>query len=235
MKRWNFLTLVVSVLLIHGCATQGKNTLDYQKNPPITVANEIVVKDSYSAVWDKLVKELSKSYYVINNIDKESRIINMSFSSTSPSKYIDCGTTVRTYTQSDKTEKFAYEVASSSTYKMATPRQPDPKFYYYSIIKRTTNLEGRSNIYLAPDEGDKSKTRVAVNTRYILSITNSGNVFVENLAGRVINSAPISAEPPHTIAFNTNKPNLDESGSSDSVTCFGKGHLETEILKLIQN
>lgn len=223
--------------MISGCATQGKNTSDYVQRPPTTVVNEAVINQPYTQVWDKLVKELSKSYYVINNIDKESRIINMSFSSTKPQEYIDCGTTTRTYTQGENTERFTYDLASSSVYKAATPRQPHPAFYYYAIVNRNTSLEGRSNIYLAPDEADKNKTRVAVNTRYVLSITARGDAFQENLTGRIVSSAPLPYEQPITIAFNTNKPVQHQFGGIGGVTatCFGNGTLEREILGLIKN
>jgi len=85
-----------------GCATQGKSTTTYLKPTISEVKNEIDVTKSYAQVWDVLVKQLSKSFYVINNIDKESRIINVSFSTNSPAEYIDCGRTLRTYTQGKK-------------------------------------------------------------------------------------------------------------------------------------
>jgi hypothetical protein len=90
-------------IFITGCATQGVSTYKYTDNAPIQINNELVVSKPQSQVWDILVKELSKSFYVINNIDKESRIINVSFSSNAPSEYVDCGKTHRTYTQGDKT------------------------------------------------------------------------------------------------------------------------------------
>lgn len=228
-------TSVLSILMLAGCATQGKNTANFTLSTPTTVNNEMVVSQPYSQVWDKLVKELSKSYYVINNIDKESRIINLSFSSASPQEYVDCGSSARTYTQGDHTNSFKYDIASSSRYKMATPRQPSPSFYYYADVIRTTSLEGRSNIYLAPDEADKTKTRVAVNTRYILSIAIRGQVFQENFQGSIISSSPLPMEPPTTIAFNTNKPVQHDWGGGVSSSCFGNGKLEKEILGLLQN
>ena len=109
-------------------------------------------------------------FYVINNIERESRIINVSFNTNSPSDYVDCGRTRRTYTQGEKTETFDYAVADSSTYKMAGTKQPHPATFSYANVRRTPKLEGRSNIYVAPDASNPSSTVVSVNTRYIVTI-----------------------------------------------------------------
>ena len=235
MKYSVIAACIVGGTLLSGCATQGKSSSSLAQRTPAIISNELVVSQPYSQVWDKLVRELSKSYYVINNIDKESRIINVSFNSSSPQEYVDCGSTSRTFTKGDKTETFNYDVAASSSYKMATPRQPSPAFSYFAIVKRTTNLEGRSNIYLAPDDGDKAKTRVAVNTRYLLSINVRGDVFQESLSGQIVSSAQVPSEQPISIAFNTNKPVQHDFGQGEITTCFGKGKLEREVLGLIQN
>src|SRR3972149_6139198 len=112
-KACTILTSIVMSGLMSGCISlcllflpnsKGTNTEKYIDNSPIQVSNEIVVSRPQSEVWDILVKELSKSFYVINNIDKESRIIKVSFSSNNPSEYIDCGKAYRTYAQGKKTE-----------------------------------------------------------------------------------------------------------------------------------
>jgi hypothetical protein len=67
--------VILSVVAISGCATQGVNTFNFNDAKPAKIDNEIVVSKSQSVVWDILVKQLSKSFYIINNIDKASRII----------------------------------------------------------------------------------------------------------------------------------------------------------------
>lgn len=226
------LAIVLSILLV-GCASQGVNTAQFKEGESITVENEVTVSKPYSQVWDKFVRELSKSYYVINNIDKESRIINLSFNSNSPADFVECGSTTRTFTRGDQKETYSYKVASSATFKAATPRQPHPAFHYYSVVRRTTNLEGRTNIYLAPDETNPSKTRVAVNTRYVLGISLKGETYQENIHGTIISSAPLTPDQ-FSIAFNTNKPARQDMGGT-AVTCSGNGKLEREILGLIRD
>jgi hypothetical protein len=226
-----WILLMASVVLMSGCATQGVNTTQRTENTMIKIDNEIVVPKSTSETWDILVKELSKSFYVINNIDKESRIINISFSTNSPSDYIDCGHTVRTYTQRDKTETYSYDTAASSSYKAATPRQPNPNFSYYGRARRETSLEGRSNIYVAPDEKDKNSTAVTVNTRYIWTLKMQVQIFAENINGQTLTTNERIPDYTGTIMFNTNQKG-ESNNTGDKITCFSKGKLEREILDM---
>lgn len=229
----NYYALPIASLLLVGCATQGVSTHSYHDKPPVTVKNELIVNKPYSTVWDGLVRELSKSFYVINNIDKESRIINLSFSSNNPVEYVDCGKTKRTYTQGSKSESWEYDVAGSANFKVATPRQEHPAFVNYVVIRRDPSLEGRANIYIAPDEKNSSNSVVTVNTRYILTQKVRGEAFAEHISGNVFSRGRMQDEN-FTYTFNTNRPGKNESGGGESVTCFSKGKLEEEILDMVK-
>ncbi len=224
-------TLMVGIVSA-GCATPGINTFKTVKHNPNPITNEIVVNQPYGQVWDKLVRELSKSFYVINNIDKESRIINISFSSQSPSDFVDCGETHRTYTHNNKKENFNYKIADSSTYKYATGAAD--AFSYYVNVRRSTSLEGRSNVYLAPLEGDLTKTKVAVNTRYILTINATGERYAAHINGNIFNHGALPYSPPILISFNTLKPTEHDFGDNIKATCFATGKLEQEVLQTLQ-
>ena len=226
--------ILVIAIFITGCATQGISTYKYTDNAPIQINNEIVVSKPQSQVWDILVKELSKSFYVINNIDKESRIINVSFFSNVPSEYVDCGKTHRTYTQGDKTETYDYDVAGSAKFKVATARQEHPTFANYIIIRREVILDGRSNIYVAPDEKNNGKTIVTVNTRYILTIKVKGEAFAQHVNGNVFSRGRLPEETT-TVTFNTNKSGQQDIGDGSKMTCFCKGKLERDILDMIRS
>lgn len=231
--NYKICVIVLTAILLSGCATQGISSLKYTDNTPIQVKNEIEVSKPQSQVWDTLVKELSKSFYVINNIDKESRIINVSFSSNSPEEYVDCGKSHRTYTQGDKSEVYDYDVAGPAEFKVATTRQEHPAFANYINIRREPMLEGRSNIYVAPDEKDNSKTIVTVNTRYVLTIRVKGEAFAQHVSGNIFSQGRIPEETT-TIIFNTNKAGQKEIGGGANMTCFSKGKLEKEILDMIR-
>lgn len=230
------LSFAILAIGLAGCATQGTNSRNYTKHEPKTISNEIIVNQPYSQVWDKLVRELSKSFYVINNIDKESRIINLSFSSQSPTDYVDCGQAHRSYKHGDKTENFDYNVADSSAYKYATGAQD--AFSYFVKMRRNASLEGRSNIYLAPLENDKNQTTVAVNTRYMLTLDATGEKYAQHVNGNIFSQGSIPHGHPTVISFNTNNPTEHDFGvDSDGkviVTCFSNGKLEQDVLQILQ-
>lgn len=210
----------------------GWSTADYNQPPARHVGSEIVVKKPFSQVWDKLVKGLAKSFYVINNIEKESRIINISFSSNSPENYINCGRTIRTYEQGMERKRYEYNVAASSNFKVARGKAGQfGQFLVTKYVNRITSLEGRVNIYVAPGQ-EKVRTQISVNTRYILTVDVSGYTSVQNVLGTEINR---KAYPPKksTHSFNTNQPNRAYfSQNVRNVTCNSTGQLEHDILEL---
>ncbi len=221
----------VAILAISGCATQGKSTSQYTEGTKVPIANEISVQGSYSVVWDALVRDLAKSFYVINNIDKESRIINVSFSSNKAEDYVDCGRTVRTFVDGDNSDRYEYAVASRSTFKVATSRQEHPAFSNYVDFSREPTLEGRANIYIAPSTSDAARTTISVNTRYVLSIKVRSEGFAKHISGN-IQSRGRFPEENYTHTFNTNSSSSTESGGVN-VVCFSKGTIEREILDLL--
>lgn len=224
----NYRVWILSIvgIVVSGCATQGVSTTNYTNPQLVKINNEKVVPKTQSDVWDMLVKQLSKSFYVINNIDKASWIINISFSSNSPEEYIDCGRTTRTYTRGEEREVNNYDTAGSFDFKLAVP-----SFAYYVDIRRKTFLEGRSNIYLEPDEKDQNTTIITVNTRYIWTLKVGGNVIAEDAKDYILWSLRVIdiLEKTSTIVFNTN-----QTGQDDSVKCVSKGKLEKEILDMVR-
>lgn len=232
MRRWIIALSIAGVNLV-GCATQGVNTTNYTPAVVRDVTNERIVARSHDQVWDEIVRELSKSFFVINNIEKESRIINVSFNSNDPRSFVDCGRTRRTYKQGERSaEVFDYAVAEKSTHKVATQRQEHPAFANYVIVHREPSLEGRSNIYVAPIQNDTSRTLISVNTRYVLNIRVKSQLFAEHVSGALHPRGSPHSESPSFI-FNTNKPGRADIGGT-TVICIGTGQLESEILKLVR-
>ncbi|TGU71036.1 hypothetical protein E4633_11845 [Geomonas terrae] len=223
----------VSIFSLAGCATQGVNSTHYTAPVQAKIANEATVQKQNTQVWDGLVKEISKSFYVINNIDKESRIINISFSTNTPSDYVDCGFTERTYTQGNNVEKFDYRVAGKSRFKMAGDQQPHPAWASYAIVVREPSLEGRMNIYVAPAESDKNSTQVTVNTRYIWTVKVKGEMYNEHANRNTVFIGNIPESTSNTM-FNTNTTGEYDAGKGTIIKCVSTGKLENEILGLLK-
>lgn len=200
---------IASVLALSACA--GK--LDY--TPPSNYAqaqNTITVDASKNDVWNKLVTSLGKNFFVINNMDKESGFINVSYSG-DPELYVDCGTISsyvknargeRTYTFPGSRAHMNYEIMSDNLYN----------------LNREMALEGRLNV-IVQSVTDKT-TSVSVNTKYVLTRTTT----VRDMQGRV-SVAKADAN------FNTGQTGTFP-GNPQSLFCASTGKLERDIIDFVK-
>lgn len=205
------------LLFVSGCT--ASSSIDYTGvETDETVENQLTVNEDFEIVWDRLIKNLSSEFFVINNVEKASRIINVSFSSNTPSDLIDCGRTSRTYTSgSGATESYNYLSADSSRFKYST----EDGLYAYDVATQKS-VEGRANIYVAPtDQG----TQIAVNVRYIWT-TKFEFMPIHRVSGVVI-GYPESRTDEYT--FETANP-LDEYVDGFQLTCRSNGTLESMVL-----
>ena len=216
------------VVGLAACAPVGSQTTSFAPAPDYQIANEQTVAAPSDITWDRLVRQLSRGFYVINNIDKASRLINFSFSSDSPQDYVDCGTTHRTFDKGDEHDTYDYQVAQTSAFKVGEKRG---NLIYTWLLTRTASLEGRANVYVAPK--DSMNTTVSVNVRYILTLNVNGTYETESVIGVPGPSGPIPDPSTTTITFSTNEPHSTDLGSPANpqvVTCHSRGVLEKEIL-----
>lgn len=200
---------VIAVAVLSGCA--GK--VDY--TPPLgrgSGENSVSVKKSKDAVWKGLVAELGKKFFVINNIDKESGLINVSYSG-DPERYIDCGMVTsyvknlageRTYVFPGARARQQYETMTDTLYK----------------INRELSLEGRMNIIVSDIDG--KSTNVSANTKYIVTrkaqIYNPQGIMVGNLND--------------TINFNTGGVASFPGTAQQTTTCQPTGQFEQDVIAL---
>jgi len=225
--------ITLYAVMITGCATPGTSTINYA--PPqnfTTIQNEIIVSKPFEAVWDSFVRELAKSFYVIK-LDKQSRVINLSFSTNTPEEYVDCGIITRTYSRGNHRRTYKYQVASASAYIVAGSTGVNKELPQTAVFSRLLSLEGGVNIFVAPEDRN---TRVSVNIRYFLTSTVKGTYTTENRYRRRIQSGTIPAQT-FTSIFNTNQPVIVTMGTRQQPlegTCQSLGRLEKDILQLAQ-
>ena len=213
MKKLMFTSLILFILVV-GCAGR------FEYRPPNSIApqkNSVEINKSKDEVWKIIVPALGKNFFVINNLDKESGIINISYSG-DPEKYVDCGY-IESYVKNARGERTYYFPASSAhqTYEVMDMKQSGGLFF----IDRKMNLEGRMNLIV--EEIAPNKTLVTANTKYIL--TKSGTV------GNVQNASRSFSD---TISFNTNQSDrFPGSGSQAGTFCQANGNFEKEVLSLL--
>jgi hypothetical protein len=198
--------LAGAVAVLTGCAS---SSVDYQPPASKPVANTKEVSAPFDQAWDALVRQLSSDFFVINNIDKNSRLINISFSSQRPSEFVDCGTTKRTFDNARGKRNYSYVTADSANFAVTNPQK------LAFDISRKTKLEGRVNIYVAPTA---SGTSLAVNTKYALTVSSTAVNFDGTPGGNGSN----------TFDFSTK-----QGYNEQDLSCYAKGTLEQRILSMV--
>ena len=207
MSRKAFILAIVCAFGVVGCAS---GTFEY--TPPAIhsqIKTERLIPIAFGEFWDAYVAELSKTFFVINNIEKESRIINVSFSVNTPSEYIDCGYSNHTSTHPSIGKKsFNYKVADSSYYQTG-----DRQTGMLVDVYRSTSLDGRINIFMAPES---DQTLLRVNALYVWSVSVSGVLGQTGL----------------TVTLSSGKAGEKQS-QGEKVQCRSKGVLEKVLLELV--
>ncbi|OPL14103.1 MAG: hypothetical protein AVO39_09635 [delta proteobacterium MLS_D] len=215
MKKLILASLILSILTV-GCAGR------YDYRPPSSIVpqkNSVEINKSKDEVWKIIVPALGKNFFVINNLDKESGIINISYSG-DPEKYVDCGH-IESYVKNARGERTYRFPASSAhqTYEVMDMNQGGGLFF----VDRKMHLEGRMNLIV--EEIAPNRTLITANTKYVL--TKSGTV-------RNVQNAMSSFSD--TISFNTNQGDRFPGGGSQPGTfCQANGNFEKEVLSLLLN
>ncbi|WP_395407952.1 hypothetical protein ACHMW6_15440 [Pseudoduganella sp. UC29_106] len=208
-------TLPLLILfLLTACA--GK--VDYVR-PSVQLGsanNSKIIDKPRDVVWSSSVPELGKQFFVINNLDKASGLINVSYSG-NPEKYIDCGR-VTSYVKNARGER-TYDFAGASAHQQYEVMNGNGLFY----ISRRLSLEGRVNLIF--EEVTTNQTRVTASTRYV--------VQRQITATAAANNIPQSGSD--SISFNSGNSSAFPSNRNGQATeCAATGVLEREILSVIK-
>jgi hypothetical protein len=185
----------------------------YVYTPPMTqakISNSVTVDEPKEQIWKRAIVALSSSFYVINNLDKESGLINLSYSG-NPEKCIDCGE-IDSYVKNLAGER-RYKFPASTEYKEYELMQGTTLYGF----KRKMDLEGRINIVI--QEISETQSLVSVNIKYIVTKNN----LIYDMQGRSENSS-------ETITFNTNG---HETFNQSKTVCYATTYLEKEIFEIL--
>ncbi|MFN7835854.1 MAG: hypothetical protein ACK5NY_08750 [Burkholderiaceae bacterium] len=179
-------------------------------------ANAKTIERAREAVWNAAVPELGKQFFVINNLDKSSGLINISYSG-DPERYIDCGR-ITSYVKNARGER-TYDFPASKAQQSYEIMNPGVGLF---ALDRRMNLEGRVNLIF--EEVGPSTTRVTANTRYV--VARSQVVSNTQGASRTFND---------TISFNSGAgASFPSDSDGRSAECVSTGALEREVLSAIR-
>jgi hypothetical protein len=204
---------LLAVALFSGCA--GK--VDYVRPTaqPTAQINSKTIEKPRDVVWNAAIPALGKQFYVINNLDKSSGLINISYSG-DPEKYVDCGR-ITSFVKNARGER-TYEFAGAASQQSYEVMNNGSLFF----IERKMSLEGRVNLIF--EELGPSQTKVTANTRYVVTrqqtVRNPANNFPQTFS--------------HNISFNSGGTSTFQAASDGRATeCASTGGLEREILSAI--
>lgn len=208
MKRFAIILALGLACLIPGCIA-GK--VDFAK--PTTqgpIQNSVVINKGKDQVWKELVPALGREFFVINNLDKESGLINLSYTG-DPEKYIDCGRIISTV-QNARGER-TYNFPGSKAYQEYEVNHQGQLLF----VARKMNLEGRMNVVI--QEIAPNQSQITVNTRYVLS----KDMTIADVLGHRQNRTD-------SISFNTGQKGTFPGGNTD---CQCNGEFEQTVLGIL--
>ncbi len=206
--KFKYVLLVLVGLLFVGCSIVGNHTYT-PPSPRKMHSNSVIINKSKNEIWKHLISGLANNFFVINNMDKESGFINLSYSG-DPEKYIDAGSIY----------SMVENLAGKREYRFSGAK----KFQRYEFvekgnlffIERTISLEGRINVII--NEIEENRTSVTVNTKYIISQTSVVWDVLRNQK-RIV----------QTFSFNTGGYDTNSGGTKFQAN----GKLEQEIIDIL--
>lgn len=214
-SRFAFMAFAAVAVFLTGCA--GKLSYSRPNSQVAPAANTKLVERDKDSVWNSSIPELGKQFFVINNLDKSSGLMNISYSG-DPERYIDCGR-VTSYVKNARGER-TYEFAGAKAQQSYEVMNPSVGLF---AIDRRMSLEGRVNLIF--EEVSPTSTRVTANTRYVVE----RKIVARNLANGIPQSAAES------VSFNSGKGAFfPENSRGQPTECVSTGALEKEILSAIR-
>ena len=140
MSSYRNLTLGTAIVALAGCVSGT-----YTPPKPMEISNRLIVDQPFDKTWDNLISHASASFFGIENFEKDSGLLTLSFRAGDADSYIDCGS-------------FAVSTAA---------RTYNGSYVRWTEIENAGTLEGRMNLRVRPVS--RNQTEVIVNARYVFS------------------------------------------------------------------
>lgn len=148
---------VFALVLVGGMGCQKHTTTSGA--PPVVkaTANSIVINQPFDQVWSRFIPTVSKKFFEIDIVDKNSGIVSVSFHA-DPEEYVDCGT-LHVRSGAHKTD---FPVARA--HQAWAVEEPRMMVQYQA---QTVTLNGKMHIVF--ERLSETSTKVTVDIRYVLN------------------------------------------------------------------
>jgi len=205
---------LMAVGALTGCVS-SEFTYTPPTTQPVRAGFTKTINKSRDAVWAAAVPALGKDFFVINNMDKASGLINVSYSG-DPHAFVDCGHFTGFFQNAQGRRDFSFDgSAKDAVYTQYI--KPNA-----ANVQRHLNLDGRINIIFESPTPDT--TLVTVNARYVLDKRNNVQLFTGQ-----------SGVNTDQISFGSTIPGSFTPTADGTVTqCVATGKLEHTVLDQIQ-
>lgn len=157
--------------------------------PPLddlTGQYSVIVERPFDDTWAALIDHAARTYFTIDDFEKDSGLLTLSFGVGNPADYVVGGT----WTFEDKRLR---------------RREPDFDGDYVTYLQRQRNgsLQARMNVVARPL--DPARTRIVVNTRYVYRSDLGTWVFQSGGYAELEIADPPAGTPPSRILRPTHK------------------------------
>jgi len=205
--------------MLGACASLDVKS-NYQPPRDEPIENAIVVQKPFDRTWDGFVRKLSQSFFEVNTISKESRLISITVKGPRANEFFDCGRL--TYTVNGK--PWTFEPGEEAEFH-------DGGFPSETTVRHLVSSTGtRMNIFVAPEGAG---TLFEVNSTYSLTMKQQGQSVVKNLLGQVTSRDRMATL---TAGFSFTTRTADEQFLGDTkITCQATGVWEKLILDLARS
>lgn len=209
--------LAMCVALGGGCSI-NKISMDMTSPPEYDIQETKIYRKPYDKVWKAVVESIGSSYFVLENIEKDSGILSLSFSTQTPKDLIDCGTVIETGTIQMQKYSLTYDGTETNLVKKLVTKNGIP-----GESLRKFSLSGKANV-LVQSVG-KNETKVTVKTRYVVELGYTHYIQGALAPVKTLNTMHFTGKETGQFDTNMNIPSLQ---------CRSKGTLEMSIFNGIE-
>lgn len=210
--------LVLAVVVAVGTGCAGKVTTEFVRPEEHPIMESKVYNYPYEKVWKAVVQSIGSSYFVLENIEKDSGILSLSFAAQNPGDFVDCGVVKEHGTVVMRAYDNTFAGTASNIQRKFVTDQGVP-----GEMIRSCSLSGKANV-LVQSLGPK-QTRVTIRTRYVFTLTNMVMPY----------GAPAPVKMEATMNFTGSEVGtFPDTNKLQSLQCRSRGTLEISILDGIE-
>lgn len=216
-QPWSYMTsgpiTVLAAFALAGCVRGATNYSAPAAAPRAASAESPTTRvypTSLDTAWQALVAHSAATVFVVDNIERDSHFLSLSFAATDPTAYVDCGEVVSEVANARGRRSYRFPAAAAAQ----TYETREGTTLYQ--VDRRVSLSGKANVVMA--RLTDTTTQVRVNARYVVV----RNATMRPALGRAVEL------PPLTVAFTSGA--ASARGDRGVMTCAPTHALERGVL-----